>query len=82
MIVDKVITQGMDQVSFSHAGRRINYKRAGIIIRMLVSDIRVMGRATQGVRVIRLDEDDDITNEKILIDWEYKSVGYFLLEKK
>jgi DNA gyrase subunit A len=31
--------------------------RAGIVIRMPVSDIRVMGRATQGVRVIRLDDD-------------------------
>ena len=31
--------------------------RASIVIRMLVSDIRVMGRATQGVRVIRLDDD-------------------------
>ena len=31
--------------------------KEGIVIRMPVSDIRVMGRATQGVRVIRLDED-------------------------
>jgi DNA gyrase subunit A len=31
--------------------------KAGIVIRMEVSDIRVMGRATQGVRVIRLDDD-------------------------
>ncbi|MEY3050313.1 MAG: hypothetical protein RLY31_98 [Bacteroidota bacterium] len=31
--------------------------REGIVIRMAVGDIRVMGRATQGVRVIRLDED-------------------------
>ncbi len=37
--------------------------RAGIVIRMQVSDIRVMGRATQGVRVIRLDDDEiaDVT---------------------
>ncbi|MBK8492139.1 MAG: DNA gyrase subunit A [Saprospirales bacterium] len=38
----------------------------GIIIRMAVSDIRVMGRATQGVRVIRLDDDDDIADVAIL----------------
>ena len=34
--------------------------RSGITIRMHVDEIRVMGRATQGVRVIRLDEDDQI----------------------
>jgi DNA gyrase subunit A len=39
---------------------------SGITIRMLVSDIRVMGRATQGVRVIRLDEDDDIADVAVL----------------
>lgn len=32
--------------------------KGGIIIRMAVTDIRVMGRATQGVRVIRLDDDN------------------------
>lgn len=42
--------------------------KLGIVIRMQVSDIRVMGRATQGVRVIRLDEDDDIADVAILID--------------
>jgi DNA gyrase subunit A len=42
--------------------------RSGITIRMEVSDIRVMGRATQGVRVIRLDEDDDIADVAILAD--------------
>ena len=36
--------------------------RSGIIIRISVSDLRVMGRATQGVRVIRLDEDDSIAD--------------------
>lgn len=34
--------------------------RSGIVIRMAVSDIRLMGRATQGVRLIRIDEDDEI----------------------
>ncbi|GAA4305679.1 DNA gyrase subunit A [Compostibacter hankyongensis] len=34
--------------------------RSGITIRMAVSDIREAGRATQGVRLIRLDESDKI----------------------
>lgn len=42
--------------------------KSGIIIRMPVGDIRVMGRATQGVRVIRLDEDDEIADVAILQD--------------
>lgn len=33
---------------------------SGLIIRMAVSDLRVMGRATQGVRLINLKEDDGI----------------------
>jgi DNA gyrase subunit A len=36
--------------------------KSGIIIRMEVSDLRVMGRATQGVRVIRLNENDQISS--------------------
>ncbi len=36
--------------------------KSGIIIRMEVSDLREMGRATQGVRVIKLDEDDEIAS--------------------
>jgi DNA gyrase subunit A len=42
--------------------------KLGIVIRMPVNDIRVMGRATQGVRVIRLDEDDEIADVAILQD--------------
>ncbi len=33
---------------------------SGLIIRMAVSDLRVMGRATQGVRLINLKDDDGI----------------------
>jgi DNA gyrase subunit A len=40
--------------------------RSGIIIRMPVDDIRVMGRATQGVRVIRLEEDDSIADIAVI----------------
>jgi DNA gyrase subunit A len=34
--------------------------RSGITIRMAVSDMRVMGRATQGIRLIKLQEEDSI----------------------
>ena len=40
--------------------------KSGITIRMKVSDIRVMGRATQGVRVIKLDEGDSIADVAVL----------------
>lgn len=41
--------------------------RSGIIIRMEVANLRLMGRATQGVRLIRLNEDDKISSvEKII----------------
>lgn len=41
--------------------------RSGIVIRMHVGDMRVMGRATQGVRVIRLDEGDSIADVAVVI---------------
>jgi len=34
--------------------------KSGIAIRMAVKDLRVMGRATQGVRLIKIDEGDEI----------------------
>lgn len=36
--------------------------KSGIIIRIAVKDLRVMGRNTQGVRIIRLNEGDDIAS--------------------
>jgi DNA gyrase subunit A len=43
--------------------------RSGIIIRLAVNELRVMGRATQGVRLINLKEDDYIASvAKIEID--------------
>lgn len=36
--------------------------RSGIMIRLAVSELRVMGRATQGVKLIRLNENDFITS--------------------
>lgn len=38
----------------------------GIVIRMKVNDIRVMGRATQGVKVIRLDDNDSIADIAVI----------------
>ncbi len=34
--------------------------KSGLTIRMAVSELRVMGRATQGVRLINLKDDDGI----------------------
>ncbi len=46
--------------------------KSGITIRMAVENLRVMGRATQGVRLIRLSDTDEISSvekiEKIEID--------------
>ncbi len=39
---------------------------SGIVIRMKVADIRVMGRATQGVRVINLAQDDRIADVAVV----------------
>ena len=36
--------------------------KSGITIRMAIADIRVMGRATQGVRLIKLNNDDEISS--------------------
>ena len=36
--------------------------RSGIAIRMSVSEIRVAGRNTQGVRLIKLSENDEISS--------------------
>jgi DNA gyrase subunit A len=40
--------------------------RSGITIRIAVNGMRVMGRATQGVRVIRLDDDDEIADVAVV----------------
>lgn len=36
--------------------------KSGITIRMAIADIRVMGRATQGVRLIKLNDSDEISS--------------------
>lgn len=40
----------------------------GITIRMSAADIRVMGRATQGVKVIRLDDGEEIADVALIRD--------------
>jgi DNA gyrase subunit A len=40
--------------------------RSGIVIRMDLNAIRIMGRATQGVRVIRLDSNDSIADVAVI----------------
>ena len=40
--------------------------KSGITIRMAVSDMRVMGRATQGVKLIRLNENDEISSVEVI----------------
>jgi DNA gyrase subunit A len=43
--------------------------KSGVTIRMNVDDLRIMGRATQGVRLIRLDDDDEIASvAKVEVD--------------
>jgi DNA gyrase subunit A len=40
--------------------------KSGITIRMEVSNLRVMGRATQGVKLIRLNENDEISSVEVI----------------
>ncbi len=40
--------------------------RSGIVIRMSVAELRTMGRATQGVRLIRLDKKDSIADVAVI----------------
>lgn len=44
--------------------------RSGISIRIKVNELRIMGRATQGVRVIKLNEDDAISSVEKIIKME------------
>ena len=42
----------------------------GIVIRVSMGELPILGRATQGVRVIRLDEEDDIADVTVVYDSE------------
>ncbi|MEL7219945.1 MAG: DNA gyrase subunit A [Bacteroidota bacterium] len=47
--------------------------KSGVVIRMRADDIRVMGRATQGVKVIRLDAKDSIADVTVVAREEESS---------
>lgn len=55
--------------------------KSGITIRISIDELRVMGRATQGVRLIRLNEDDAISSvekisrEEVVIPTETPETG-------
>jgi DNA gyrase subunit A len=49
--------------------------RSGITIRIKVGELRVMGRATQGVRLIKLNEDDRISSVEKIQKIEEAAVG-------
>ena len=44
--------------------------KSGVTIRMNINDIKIQGRATQGVRVIRLSEDDEIAAVAVIDAFE------------
>jgi len=48
--------------------------KEGIMIRIGVNEIRVMGRATQGVRVIRLDDKDGIADVAVISESEEEEI--------
>ena len=54
--------------SISDADDLMITTKNGITIRMSAKDIRIMGRATQGVRVIRLDEGEEIGDVALIRD--------------
>jgi DNA gyrase subunit A len=49
-------------IAVSDTDQLMIINRSGITIRMAVADLRIMGRATQGVRLIRLQETDEISS--------------------
>lgn len=53
--------------------------KSGVTIRMSIGELRIMGRATQGVRLIRLDDDDEIASvAKVEVDEEEKKAAMAL----
>ena len=56
--------------------------RSGITIRMKVDDLRVMGRATQGVKVIRLQEGDQISSVEKIEAIEEDEIEETLIEQE
>jgi DNA gyrase subunit A len=44
--------------------------QSGVVIRTAANELRLMGRATQGVKIIRLDEDDQIADVTVVASAE------------
>jgi DNA gyrase subunit A len=44
----------------------------GMVVRISMADMREMGRATQGVRVVKLKEGDKIADVVLVLDEEVK----------
>ena len=56
--------------------------RSGIIIRMRVDELRVMGRATQGVKLIRLGENDQISSVEKIEAVEVEEIENTIVEEE
>src|SRR5215203_3930075 len=66
LIAIKVVTDNDDLMIMN---------KSSITIRMNVDELRVMGRATQGVRLIKLDDDDEIASvAKVEVEDEKQEV--------
>src|SRR5690606_3568518 len=56
--------------------------KSGITIRLRVADLRVIGRATQGVRLLKLNEGDEITSvAKIDVEDKAEDVEEVIIEQ-
>jgi DNA gyrase subunit A len=56
--------------------------QSGIMIRMAVSDLRVSGRATQGVKIIRIDEGDSIADIAVVKDPEREPTEIIVVDEE
>ena len=55
--------------------------KSGITIRMKISDLRIMGRATQGVRLINLEKRNDVIASVCKVDSEEDEIDNINLEE-
>ena len=55
--------------------------KSGITIRMKISDLRIMGRATQGVRLINLEKRNDVIASVCKVDSADEEIENFIIEE-
>ncbi len=55
--------------------------KSGITIRMKNSDLRIMGRATQGVRLINLEKRNDVIASVCKVDSADEEIENFIIEE-